>query len=195
MWPKWWADMAGKARVHYVDGRETTVGEMAEALGMKRQALYSLMCHRQCGLQTAVYLIRENLAMNGQGKAGRWMVDGRWMTIRQAAEMLGVERLRVYQWMRRHRQPDGTLAPLSEAVAAFREGRVKHGTGQPYVQHRVGRGTMTTIEAAERLGVSVCAVRLYMNRHKASLAATIRHYEKRKMQKAEKDILKILLGG
>ena len=187
--------MAGRARVHYVDGRETTVGEMAEALGMKRQALYSLMCHRQCGLQTAVYLIRENLAMNGQGKAGRWMVDGKWMTIRQAAEMLGVERLRVYQWMRRHRQPDGTLAPLSEAVAAFREGRVKHGTGQPYVQHRVGRGTMTTIEAAERLGVSVCAIRLYMSRHKASLAATIRHYEKRKMQKAEKDILKILLGG
>ena len=69
--------MASKARVHYVDGRETTVGEMAEALGMKRQALYSLMSHKKCDLQTAVYLIRENLAMNDQGKAGRWMVDGR----------------------------------------------------------------------------------------------------------------------
>ena len=34
-----------------------------------------------------------------------------------------------------------------------------------------------------------------MHKHKCSLAATIRHYEKRKMQKAEKDILKILLGG
>lgn len=187
--------MGAKARVHIVDGRETTVGEMAEALGMKRQALYSLMCHRQCGLQTAVYMIRENLAMNDQGKAGRWMVDGKWMTIRQAAEMLGVDRLRVYQWMRRRRAPDGTLAPLSEAVAAFREGRVKHGTGQPYVQHRVNGRTMTTRDAAERLGISINAVRLYMSKNQASLAATLRHYEKRKLKKAEKDILAILMEG
>ena len=29
--------MGSKARVHIVDGREMTVGEMAEALGMKRE--------------------------------------------------------------------------------------------------------------------------------------------------------------
>ena len=186
--------MAGKAKMHYVDRREVTVGEMAEALGVSVTQIYNQMHQKNISLQVAVNMIRDNLVLNGQGRAIRYMVNGKWMTVRQAAEMLGVERLRVYQWMYRHRKPDGTPARLFEAVAAFREGRVKH-IGKPYVQHRVGHRTMTTQEAAERLGISVNAVRLYMYKHKCSLAATIRHYEKRKMQKAEKDILKILLGG
>ena len=186
--------MGAKARVHYVDGRETTVGEVAEEMGLTRQQLYNLMWHRQCGLQTAVNLIRDNMALNGQGKAGLWMVKGKWMTIRQAAEMLGLTHDQIYQWMRRHRQPDGSLGRLSDAMDAFRENRVIHGGTAPK-QHRVNGRVMTTFEAAEKLGVSVNAVRAYMHKHKASLATTIRHYEKRKLKQAEKGILAILMEG
>lgn len=186
--------MAGKDKQHYVDGRYTTVAEIAEEFGMKRQSLYSLMNHRQCGLQTAVNLIRENLAMNDQGRAARWMVDGKWMTVRQAADMLGINLRTMRSWIARHRHEDGTICPLAEAVHAYQEKQVIHG-GSPAKQHRVNGKTMTVPEAADKLGVSLHAIYMHMSRHKASLASTIRYYEKRKLKKAEKDILAILMEG
>ena len=180
--------MAGVAVKHLVDGQYKTVSEVAEVLGVKPQALYSQMSNRGISLQVAVNLIRENLALNGQGRAERYMVDGKWMTVRQAAEMLGVTVTSVKGYMYCHK------CPLAEVVAAYREKRVTHG-GRPPVEHRVGKQTMTTFEAAEKLGVKVEAIRLHMHKHKASLAATIRYYEKRKLKKAEKDILAILMEG
>ena len=187
--------MAGVPVKHIVDGRETTVAEMADELGVSVQQLYNQMHHKRCGLQVAVNMIRENMVLNGQGyNAHRFMVDGKWMTVRQAAEMLGVSMYSIKDWRYTHKDAQGRPATLAEAVAAYREGRVVHGTSKP-VQHRVGNKTMTTFEAAEKLGVSVNAVRLHMYKHKASLAATIRYYEKRKLKKAEKDILAILMEG
>ena len=109
------------------------------------------------------------------------------MTVRQVAEVLGLrpEALRTY--IHDH---DCTL---QEAMDAYREGRVKRGGRKP-VEHRV-QGRQTTVrEAAEKLGVSVNAVRLYMSKHKVGLAATIRHYEKLKTKRAEKAILDIIWG-
>lgn len=185
--------MAGVARKHFVDGRWTTVGEVSEALGVKRQSIYTIMRHRDVGLQTAVHMIRDNLALGHPGRAERHMIDGRWMTVRQAAEMAGTTPVALHNWRKRNRKPDGTLPMMAEAVEAYRQGRVVKGGTLPR-EHRVGNRTMTTFEAAERLGVSVNAIRLHMSSHKASLAATIRYYEKRKMLKAEKEILAILKG-
>ena len=140
--------MAGKARTHLVDGRETTVGEVAREMGLKHQQLYNLMATRDISLQVAVNLIRENLVLNGQGKrAGRHFVEGRWMTVRQAAEMLGVSMNALYQWLRNHRHGDGSPARLAEAVAAYREKRVVRGGSEPQ-RHRVGGRQMTVAEAA-----------------------------------------------
>jgi len=180
--------MAGVAKQHYVDGRWTTVAEVADELGLKPQQLYALMHRNHCGLQTVVWMVRENMALHDQGRAARHMVDGKWLTVRQAAEMLGTTVKSVREYMYRHK------CRLSEVVAAYREKRVTH-SGKPATEHRVGKRTMTVQEAAEKLGVSVNAIYLHMSEHKASLAATIRYYEKRRLKKAEKDILSILMEG
>ena len=183
--------MAGKPKKHLVDGEWMSVEEAADRTGLRRQQLYSLMHHKRCSLQIAVNLYRENLALHGQGRADRHMIGGRWMTVRQAAEMLGVPRSTIQSYIYSHRQPDGRPATLAEAVDAYRSGAVKHG-GHPPRLHRVGRRMMTTFEAADMLGVNVQTLRTYMSKHKATLAQTIKYYETRKRRKAEKDILTIL---
>lgn len=183
--------MAGKPKKHLVDGEWITVQEAADRMGLRRQQLYSLTHHKRCSLQVAVNLYRENLAMHDQGRADRHMIGGRWMTVRQAAEMLGVTVTALRSYLYTHRQPDGRPATLAEAVEAYRSGAVRHG-GHPPRLHRVGRRMMTQAEAAEMLGVTLNAVRMHMSQNKATLAQTIKYYETRKRRKAEKDILNIL---
>jgi predicted transcriptional regulator len=183
--------MAGKPKRHLVDGEWISVQEAADRLGLQRQQLYSLISNHRCSLQVAVNLYRENLALNDQGRADRHMVDGRWMSIRQAAEMLGVPFSTLQSYLYSHRRPDGRPATLAEAVDAYRSGAVRHG-GHPSRLHRVGRRMMTQAEAAEMLGVTLNAVRKHMSQNKATLAQTIKYYETRKRRKAEKDILNIL---
>jgi predicted DNA-binding protein (UPF0251 family) len=183
--------MAGKPKKHLVDGEWITVQEAADRLGLQRQQLYSLTHNRRCSLQVAVNLYRENLALHDQGRADRHMVDGRWMTVQQAAEMLNRSVYALHGYMYYHRQPDGRPATLAEAVDVYRSGAVRHG-GHPPRLHRVGRRMMTQAEAAEMLGINVNAVRMHMSKHKATLAQTIKYYETRKRRKAEKDILNIL---
>lgn len=177
--------MAGVAKKHLVDGEWITVAEAAERLGVTRQQIYNQMNVKRIGLQTAVNLIRDNLALNGQGKGYRYMVDGRWMTIRQAAEMLNITPKALRTYMYRHR------CTLSEAVETYRSKVVVRGGSKPK-QHRVGRKTMTTFEAANMLGIDVLCLRTHMSNNKATLAQTIRYYEAKKKKKAEKDILNIL---
>ena len=183
--------MAGKPKKHLVDGEWITVQEAADRMGLRRQQLYSLTHHKRCSLQFAVNLYRENLAMHGQGRSDRHMVDGRWITVRQAAEMLSVTVTALRSYLYSHRQPDGRPATLAEAVDAYRSRAVRHG-GHPPRLHRVGRRMMTQAEAAEMLGIDVNAVRCHMSRHKTTLAQTMRYYEAKKQRKAEKDILNIL---
>ena len=183
--------MAGKPKKHLVDGEWITVQEAADRMGLQRQQLYGQMHDRRCSLQVAVNLYRENLVLHNQGRADRHMVDGRWMSIRQAAEMLGVTVTALRDYLYSHRQPDGRTATLAEAVEAYRSGAVRHGGKAPR-PHRVGRRMMTQAEAAEMLGINVNAVRTYMCTHRATLAQTIKYYETRKRRRAEKDILTIL---
>ena len=99
-----------KWKTYIVDGRETTVPEMAAELHITVKSLQNVM-YRECdgSLPVAVYLIREGLALNGRGNVFREMVDGRWTTLRQAAGMLGVSvnALRLYR-----RNHGGTLADI-----------------------------------------------------------------------------------
>ena len=183
--------MAGKPKKHLVDGEWITVQEAADRMGLRRQQLYSLTHHKRCSLQFAVNLYRENLALNGQGRSDRHMIDGRWMTVRQAAEMLSVTVSALRSYLYSHRQPDGRPATLAEAVEVYRSGAVRHG-GHPPRLHRVGCRMMTQAEADEMLGINVNAVRMHMSKHKATLAQTIKYYEAKKRRKAEQEILRIL---
>lgn len=184
--------MARAEKKHLVDGEWITVRQAAEMLGLTRQQIYNQIHHKKCGLQVIVNMVRENLVLNGGASGQRHMVEGKWMTPRQAAEMLGVQRKAMDDWRYRHRHADGSWATLAEAVAAYRSGEVRPGGRRPPVLHRVGRKMMTVREAAEMLGVSENAIRCYMCVHRATLAQTVRHYERRKVKRAEKEIMGIL---
>lgn len=182
--------MAGKPKKHLVDGEWMSVEEAAKMLGIRRKQIYDQMSDKQCGLQTVVRMYREGYIL-GQGRAARYMVDGRWMTIKDAAQMLGVTRLAIYLWRYKRKRPDGSLPSLAETVAAYRSGEVRNRGKQPK-QHRVAGKLMTMREAAEMVGVSYSAMQLYTYKHKCSLAKAVKYYETRKQRKAEKDILNIL---
>ena len=180
--------MGGVSKKHLVDGRWVTVKEIAAEMGLKPQQLYHQMHVHRCGLQAVVNMIRENQILNGQASSPRWMVDGKWTTINQAAEALGVTHYTVYNYMYNHK------FTLQEAVDAIRAGKLRHGGHDP-VRHNVRGKAMTTFEAAEALGVSVNAIRIHMHRTGDSLAATIQYYEKKKLRDAERRIMKILREG
>ena len=182
--------MACKPTKHLVDGEWITVQEAAEMLGLRPQQIYDQMSNKRCGLQAVVRMYRENYIL-GQGRAARYMVDGRWMTIRDAAQMLGVTRRAICLWRFKRKRPDGSLPSLAEAVAAYRSGEVRNRGKQPK-RHRVAGKLMTMREAAEMVGVSYAAMQLYTYKHRCSLAKAVKYYETRKRRRAEKDILTIL---
>lgn len=180
--------MAAKSRRHFVDGHWTTVKEVAAELGITPQQIYQQMNFRGVGLQVVVNMYRENFILHGQGRAGRHMVDGRWTTIRQASEQLGVNYHTLYGQM------DQRGCTLAEAVEAYRSGEIRHG-GSRAKHYRVGGRMMTVAEAAERLGVSSNAIHVHMHKHKVGLAGAVRYYERKKQRAAEQAILKILMEG
>ena len=182
-----------EAKKHLVDGRWVTVAELADELGVTPQQLYSQKWQRRASYQVVANMIRENQVLNDQGGAQRWMVDGRWLTIRQAAEMLGVSYYALRDYMYQHHHPDGTPMTLGEAVDYYRAG-LNRRRGKPPARYRVGRRDMTIAEAAEMLGMPALNLRMYMSRHKISLAKAVRYYEQKKRKKAERAILDILTG-
>lgn len=177
-----------------VDGRWVTVDEMAEELGIKRQQIYGVMSNHKIGLQTAVNLIRSGQILRGGSRTITYMVDGRWMTLREVADMLGVSVKAIRCYMYSHPRPTGQPMLMSDVVEHYRNGWVKHGGHHPYVQHRVGNRIMTTADAAKQLGITQNLIRRHMSAHKASLAQTIKYYERKKQRKAEREILRILKG-
>ena len=185
--------MAAVSRKHLVDGRWVTVDEMAEALGLNRQQIYGVMSSRKCSLQVAVNLVRSGQILRGGTRTITYMVDGRWMTLRDVAGMLGVSLHAVRNYRYAHPRRNGQPMLMQEVVERYRNGEVRHGGSEPR-QHRVGKRLMTTADAANQLGIKQAQIQWYMSTHKASLAQTIRYYERKKQREAEREILRILKG-
>jgi hypothetical protein len=73
-----------------IDGTEMTAQQIADMLGCTLNALQSRKC-RLGGIsyQALVNMWRENqFGFGSDGKVPRYLVEGRWMTRRQIAEML-----------------------------------------------------------------------------------------------------------
>lgn len=183
--------MAGKAKRHLVDGKYMTVAEAAELLGVKPQALYSRMKYYGGGLQAIVNMYRDNLTGGRNNCGPRYMVDGQWLTNKDAARRIGVSPHALRLYRATHRDEDGNIMPLKEVMTAYSAGRIHPGGGRPKL-HRVGRRTMTVAQAAELCGASVCSIYLYMSRHKCTLNQAVKYYEARRRRKAEKAIMEIL---
>ena len=183
--------MGGVTKRHLVDGEWTSVTETAARLGIDRHQIYRQMSRRKCSLQTVVRMYRENMILHDD-RGERHMVDGKWVTTHQMADMLGIKYRVLVRWKDKH-PVDGRPGPLADAVDAARRGAIRHMGCKP-VKHRVGNRMMTTIDAAQMLGISLNAVHKHMSRHHDSLEGTIRYYETRKMEQAEREIMAILNG-
>lgn len=185
---------------HLVDGREMTVQEIADMLGVTKMALQG----RRSRLggpsyQVVVNMYRENQFGNDRDRSARYMVDGRWMSRRQIAGMLGISPRTLTNWL-----CDNKGKSIADAVAWFRmyqtgERKRHHGQGgRKPVLYRVGRQEYSVPQVARMFGVSHTAVAFVLKHRNGDMAATIRHYKERETQrkrKAEQDILAIIMGG
>lgn len=176
--------MAGKPKQHPVDGGWMTVAQAADMLGIIPKQICQLMSKHSCGLQVAVNMVRQNMALGGQGRSDRHMVDGRWVTVNQLVEQLGTKPTNLRSWSYRHRDSEGRPATMQAVADAYRAG-VHRGGGKP-VQHRVNGRDMTVAQVAEKYGKSVNGVRMRMSRKKCSLAACVRYYETKRCRQEEK---------
>lgn len=144
----------GKApKRHLVDGREMTVAEIAGMLGITKKAL-QVRRSRLGGAsyQTIVNMYRENAI--GSDGCYRYMVNGRWMTTGQIADILGVKAHTISSW---RYQTKGSMA---DAIAWFRQlqtGERKRYPGRggcPPKKYRVRGRDYTVPGVAEKYGVS-----------------------------------------
>ena len=180
--------MAKPMGKYLVDGQWMTIQEVADMLGVKRQAVYDQMWQKKCGPQVVANLYRANLILHDQGRAARFMVDGRWVTRRQICEELGITVDALREYARRNG------LSVQQTVDAYREGRVKYG-GSPKHRYRVGRKYMTREEVARKHGVSICAIINQIKRKGWTLAQVDRYYEEKHTRKAEAEIMAALGFG
>lgn len=182
---------------HLIDGREMTVQEIADMLGVTKMALQQ----RRSSLgrptyQTIVNMYRENQFGTDHDRSARYMVDGKWMTRKQIAGMLGISTSTLTNWLY-----DNKGKSLLDAVEHYRRyltGELNRhyarGGAKP-ILYRVGRKTYSVPQVARMFGVSHTSVSFVLKHRNGDMAATIQHYkerENRKRQKAEKDIMSIL---
>ena len=180
--------MAGsKPKLYFVDGRWVTLYEMAAELGLKPRQLSNQMYRGGGGsLNVAVQRIRNNLAMNGHKCSERHMVDGKWTTIAQEAEKLGVSYSALQHYVKVHG------CTLAEAVGNYRERRVRHGAF-PRVEIVNGR-EMTVADVAREAGVADRTVYWHRSRKGMTLKQIVKYYERKKAEEAARRIMDILKG-
>lgn len=185
----------GKAQKrHLVDGREMTVAEIAEMLGITQNAL-RVRRSRLGGAsyQTIVNMYRDNAI--GSDRCYRYMVDGRWMTTGQIADMLGVKAHTISTW---RYQNKGSMA---DAIAWFRQlqtgerKRYPDAGGRTPKQYRVRGRDYTVPSVAEKYGVSRQSVRQCLARRGGDMGAVLRFYQdkaRKKQRRAEDEIMRVL---
>jgi uncharacterized protein YjcR len=177
-----------------VDGREMTVAEIAGRLGITKKAL-QVRRSRLGGAsyQTIVNMYRENAI--GSDGCYRYMVDGRWMTTGQIADMLGVKAHTISSW---RYQTKGSMA---DAIAWFRQlqtGERKRYPGRggcPPKKYRVRGRDYTVPGVAEKYGVSRQSVHQCLARRGGDMGAVLRFYQdkaKKKQRRAEDELMRIL---
>lgn len=199
--------MPNAYRYHPVDGRMMTTDEIAAMLGLTKAALY---IHKSklggVSMQCVVNMFRSN--MIGNDRCKRYLIEGRWMTTGQIAGMLGIKTHSLVAWRNKHKRPDGTPAPMDEAIAYFRQyqtgDRKRHNGegGRPYKRHMVDGKAYSVKDISERYKVSVSAVYGRLQALDHDMGRVIAYYrekerrmraaEQRKKARAERQILRIL---
>ena len=182
--------------VYIIDGREMTIDEIAEMLGVSKRALYVRRSrYGDCSFQMIVDMYRQNRIGSRTDKWERHLVDGEWITLAQAAERLGIVPKTIRNWRLEQKRLTGIKPTLAEAMEHYRKyctGERKRYPGSVAKTHWVNGEYLTFDEAAEKYKTSVNALRTYVCKHKCGLNTAIRNLETRRAKRAEKDILAIL---
>lgn len=194
-------------RYHEVDGRMMTTDEIAAMLGLTKAALY---IHKSrlggVSMQCVVNMFRSNMIGNDRSK--RYLIEGRWMTTGQIAGMLGIKTHSLVAWRNKYKRPDGTPAPMDEAIEYFRgyqtgERKRHNGEGgRPWKRHMVNGKAYSVKDISERYKVSISAVYGRLQALDHDMGRVLEFYrekelrmravEQREKAKAERDIMKIL---
>ena len=185
-----------KPELHKVDGREMTAVEIAEMLGLTKQALY-LRRSRLGGIsmQAIVNMYRDNQFGSDHDRAPRYRIEGEWLTQAQIAERLGVKSHSISVWRYDNR------AGMEEAVEHFRRwnevGRKRNPRGgRPAQVYVVGNREYTVPGVARKYGMNPMSVRGMLRSRDGDMGKVLAFYqakeERRKRQRAVKEILRIL---
>ena len=93
-----------------------TVDEIAEMLGITKNALVNRRFGMgQCSYQLVVDMYRANAFQQRGDHWERHMVDGKWITVKEAAEMCGVKPKSIREW-RFQNKKRGKMPTLADTV-------------------------------------------------------------------------------
>lgn len=183
-----------KPTLHLVDGKQMTVNEIADMLGVTRQ--WMVQRRSQMGgvsYQLIVDMYRDGRLLTKHDRWPRHCVHGRWITLKQAAEELNCKPHSIDNWRSTHRDKNGNKPTLEEAYDHFKEAH-KRGPGKVPKKHWVNGKQMTVRQAAEKYDTEVGALRNLMSRHQCSLDTAVKRLEAWRKRRAEQAILEILNG-
>lgn len=173
-----------------IDGVPMTVDEIADMLGLTKRALelrrYGM---GQCSYQLIVNLYRENRFESKHDRGARHLVNGEWITAKEAARRVDVQPVTLTRYMRSN---GVTLAEAVDHYRKYQTGELARWPGRTPRTYYVNGKLLTIRQAAERYHTTETALRLYIYKHKCSLQTAVRQLEERRKKRAERDILNIL---
>lgn len=180
---------------HMVDGREMTAVEIADMLGITKNAL---RCRRSrmggISYQTIVNMYRANQLGSFHDRAARYLIEGEWLTQAQIAERLGVKSHSISNWRCDNR------ASMMEAVEHFRRwnagGRKRNPRGgRPAQVYRVGNREYTVHSVARTYSMNPVSVYDMLKSRGGDMGKVLAFYQakvRRRQARAEQQILRIL---
>lgn len=171
-----------------------TITEVAEMLGVKASQVYNYTEHRKISPQAFVDMVRDGRIVLGEH--GRlYPVEGKMLSVRMAAEMLGVKPAALVTWRHRNRDAEGRLGTLEDAVRHFRE-YPPNGKRKPRAsrRHAVGQELLTVAEAAERMGVKKGRLYGLMHRNRCTLAEAMKRIDRQQVRAGAAKIMAIIRG-
>ena len=181
--------MSVRRKTFTVDGRPTDYYTLADELGITVRALTMQVWKRpELSMQEIVDMYRDGRIQTRVH--GAHCVHGRWLTIAEAAEELGLApgtlSVYYYRW---------NVKTLEETVDRYLWLRqCPQSTGPKPRRFRVHGKLLTVKEAAEKTGTSAEALYCRMRRGQ-TLEQAVDRIERRKRKIAEEKILSILMGG